>query len=648
MFSSKGDGAGLFSGLTQRLVAASILLALVVGGGFTVMLLAIDELRADDRRTRRAQGVTVAADQLERLLLDLETGERGFILTRQEQFLAPWAAARAGFARRARDLLALTAGDGETAERARRIVDAQRAYIDRFSVPAVQAARRGDPSAGGAARAADGKRRVDALRAQYDELLGPEQRRSASATASSEAASLRASAGAIVGLGGSLVLIVLYVAYLRRTIVLPVRRAASMAGRVAAGDLGARLPEREAGEIGALELAFNVMGGSLERNRDELAALAEEQAALRRVATLVARGAPPDEVFAAVAEEAGRLTGADLTILSRYESAAESTNIAAWSRTGRRLPLGSRSALGGHETRTLVRETGRTVRIDRYEPDTDLIPPAWRGLRSGVGAPINVEGRLWGAMTVASEREEPLPAGTEDRLAAFTDLVATAVANAESRSELMASRVRIVATADETRRRIERDLHDGAQQRLVSLALQLRAAQTTVPAELPELDAELDGVATGLAHVLEELRETARGIHPAILSEGGLGPALRTLARRSAVLVRLDLRVERRLPEPIEVGAYYVVSEALTNTAKHAGASAVDVRIEVVEGRLRMWVRDDGVGGAEFGRGSGLVGLKDRVEALGGSISVTSAPRAGTALVVELPLGDDVSAPPGT
>jgi signal transduction histidine kinase len=213
----------------------------------------------------------------------------------------------------------------------------------------------------------------------------------------------------------------------------------------------------------------------------------------------------------------------------------------------------------------------------------------------------------------------------------------------------MASRVRIVATADETRRRIERDLHDGAQQRLVSLALQLRAAQTAVPPELHDLDDELDGVATGLAGVLEELRETARGIHPAILSEGGLGPALRTLARRSAVLVRLDLHVERRLPEPIEVGAYYVVSEALTNAAKHAQAAAVDVRIEAVEGRLRISVRDDGVGGAEFGRGSGLVGLKDRVEALGGSISVSSAPDAGTALNVELPLGDDdVSAPPRT
>jgi signal transduction histidine kinase len=233
-----------------------------------------------------------------------------------------------------------------------------------------------------------------------------------------------------------------------------------------------------------------------------------------------------------------------------------------------------------------------------------------------------------------------LAPGTEQRLAEFTELVATAIANAESQAELSASRARIVATADETRRRIERDLHDGAQQHLVALALELRAAHARVPPELGELSAELEGVAGGLTEAMEDLREIARGIHPAILAEGGLGPALRAVARRSPVPVHLDVRVPGRLPEPLEVGAYYVVSEALTNAAKHARASGVSVDVAAVDGALRVDVRDDGVGGARLGAasGSGLVGLKDRVEALGGRIAVESPPGEGTKLHVELPL----------
>jgi signal transduction histidine kinase len=208
------------------------------------------------------------------------------------------------------------------------------------------------------------------------------------------------------------------------------------------------------------------------------------------------------------------------------------------------------------------------------------------------------------------------------------------------RDELAASRARIVGTADETRRRIERDLHDGAQQRLVSLALELRAAQAAIPADLGELRADLSRLAEGLAGVIDELREFARGIHPAILAEGGLSPAVKTLARRSPVPVELELRVQARLPDVIEVAAYYVVSEMLTNVAKHAQASVVHVEVEVIGGALRISVRDDGVGGADPARGSGLVGLKDRVEALGGRISVQSPSGEGTTVDVGLPLDD--------
>jgi signal transduction histidine kinase len=622
------------------MIGASALLALIIGGAFAILLLAIGDLRGAERRTGHAQDVLVAANQLERLLLDLETGQRGFVLTREERFLQPWQAARVAFPRRAATLVALVVGEPAAEKEAREIARRERSYIRDYSVPLVKAARRGDPSARSVAATEAGRRRVDAMRATFDRLIAAERAIDARSKASADSAARRASAAAVIALAGSIVLIALYAGYLTRAIVRPVRRAAFMAGRLAGGELAARMPETGAGEIGALERAFNVMGSSLERNRDELAALAAEQGALRRVATLVAEGAPPPAVFAAVAEEVGRLLSADLAGVVRYDTGDAVTVVAIEGETADRLSVGTQIPVDERNASTLVRETGRPARIDDFEgdPGTALAP---LGIRSAVGAPITVEGRLWGAISVASTHNVPPPPGTEERLAAFTELVATAIANAEAHAELTASRARVVATADETRHRIERDLHDGAQQRLVSLALQLRAAQASVPPELAELQAELDRVAAGLTTAIDELRELARGIHPAILAEGGLGSALKTLARRSAVPVELEVRTDARLPERVEVGAYYVVSEALANAAKHAQASAVAVDVEAHNAVLRVSVRDNGRGGADFARGTGLVGLKDRVEALGGRISVESPPGAGTAMQVELPIAAD-------
>jgi signal transduction histidine kinase len=261
--------------------------------------------------------------------------------------------------------------------------------------------------------------------------------------------------------------------------------------------------------------------------------------------------------------------------------------------------------------------------------------------------PISVEGRLWGFILVAYRRPEPLPADTEARLAGFAELVATALANAAAQAALTASRARIVAAADTARRRIERDLHDGAQQRLVSLALHLSSTlRAAVPPEAHELRVQLDGVAAELGGVLDELRELARGLHPAALAEGGLRPALKALGRRSAVPVRLDVRIDGRLPEPIELAAYYVVAEALTNTAKHADATVVDVHAAADAGVLRVGVRDDGRGGADPNGGSGLIGLTDRVEALGGRLSLHSPPGAGTTVEIILPLAPGRARPP--
>jgi signal transduction histidine kinase len=377
-------------------------------------------------------------------------------------------------------------------------------------------------------------------------------------------------------------------------------------------------------------------------SRAGLTRLAEEQTALRRVATLVARGAPPEDVFTAVSEEAGQLLQAGRTTMVRYESDGTATIVARWSRTGAIVSVGAREPLGGNNLTTIISQICRPARLASY---ADASGPVGRvaqgvGFRSAVGTPIIVLGRLWGALIAGSVDEHPLAPDTEARLASFTELVATAVSNAENLAELTASRARVVATADETRRRIERDLHDGAQQRLVSLALALRTAQAAVPPGLGDLEAELARVADGLVNVLDDLREMARGIHPAILSEGGLEPALKTLARRCSVPVELDVRGVGRLPERVEVAAYYVISETLTNAAKHANASVIHVAAEAAGRVLHLRVRDDGDGGADPARGSGLVGLKDRVEALGGTFTIHSPADAGTSLHAELPLAD--------
>jgi len=427
---------------------------------------------------------------------------------------------------------------------------------------------------------------------------------------------------------------------LRASVGVPVNVEGRLWGFLAAGSRAGPLPaDTEVRLAGFTELAATAIGNA--HARVERRGFAEEQGALRRVATLAARGAPPAEVLAAVTEESGRLLHTDHAAMKRYGPDNTITVVAAWTNTGDAFPVGRRAKLGGRNVPTMVFETGQAARIDDYADASGPLAHAAHeiGLRAAVGVPVSVEGALWGVMLVES-RAGPLPAGTEARLAGFTELAATAIANAEAQEALTASRARIVATADATRRRIERNLHDGAQQRLVSLALNLRAAQAARPSETGGVAEQLDEVAAGLDDVMQDLREIARGLHPAILTEGGLAPALKTLARRSAVLVRLDLKVDRRLPEPIETAAYYAISEALTNAAKHAHATAADIEVAESDGVLHVRVSDDGRGGADFSHGSGLVGLQDRAEALGGHLRIDSPPGAGTTLEITLPLDD--------
>lgn len=343
----------------------------------------------------------------------------------------------------------------------------------------------------------------------------------------------------------------------------------------------------------------------IEASNSKLAELAEQQAALRRMATLVAHGVKPSEVFSAVVEEVARCLHVRGAVLLRDQPGGDAVVVAHREVEPTKTSVGKRFA-------------------------------------AEIRAPIVVDGQLWGAVIVDSPDPGLLPTDINARVRDFADLVATAIANAAAREELTASRARIVTAADNARRRLERDLHDGAQQRLESLKLDLRMAEESIPPQLGDLRQQFSNIVAGLDGVSDDLHEFSRGIHPAVLSSG-LSSALQTLARRSAVPVVLDVDVDGRLPESVEVAAYYIFSEALTNTTKHAQASEVHFAVHLEDAKLRLSFRDDGVGGANPSNGSGLVGLVDRVEALGGRMQIVSPTAGGTSLHVTLPLQSSLS-----
>ncbi len=385
----------------------------------------------------------------------------------------------------------------------------------------------------------------------------------------------------------------------------------------------------------------------LEASTAEITALAEQQAALRRVATQVARGAQPLEVYPLAVNELARGLGVPHVTLMGYDVDGVAVVLATKDSPDRMtFAVGERLPLDGESLSAQLIRTAKPARIDDYTVVKGSIAERLHELQvcSGVGAPVVVDGRVRAGVMVGSIDAQPLPPETENRVCDFADLVATAIFNFENKAELKASRARIVAAADEARRGFERDLHDGAQQRIVSLGLEMRALEASEQGATREV---FGRAVAGLMAVHADLQELSRGIHPAILSRGGLGPAMKTLSRRSAVPVTLDVEVDRRLPESVEVAAYYVVAEALTNTAKHAQASEIRVCASVDDGELSLSISDDGVGGAVTGGGSGLIGLKDRVEAVSGRLEIASPDGGGTTLTVTIPLGDSTQASSG-
>jgi signal transduction histidine kinase len=571
-------------------------------------------------------------------VLDLETGQRGYLVSRDERFLEPWRAARDALPTDVKQLNEL-AGTPAQRRRAREIATLIESYGLDYSVPLVNAARRGDASARSAAALNEGKQRVDAIRAKFDRFVGAERAIYDQHADRANSDARRALVAATGGLAGSVLLIMLSGVYATRAFAAPIRRAAAMAGRLAGGDLETRMPETGVAEIGALERSFNTMAGSLQANRDELRLLADEQAALRRVATLVARGMAPDMIFSAVAQEVGQLFGTDYAAVSRFEPDGGSVIVAMLGKVDD-VPVGTRMESDEALATTAVRRTGRPARVDEsgYSDPSGPVAGALRrlGVRSSVASPIFVEGRAWGAMVVASVRE-PLPGDTEKRIESFTELVGTAIANAESRAELAASRARVVATADDTRRRLVRDLHDGAQQRLVQTVIALKMArQAFGDVDGPAI--ELVDEAVGHAESASaELRDLVHGILPAALRHGGLRAGVDQLVSQAQLPVSVDIAVER-LPPAVEATAYFIIAEALTNTAKHAHAHRAHIAALVEGDTLRLEIRDDGKGGARTGTGTGLLSLRDRAGAMNGTLTIDSPPGAGTTVAVTMPI----------
>jgi signal transduction histidine kinase len=423
-----------------------------------------------------------------------------------------------------------------------------------------------------------------------------------------------------------------------RALVEPLRRCVLTAARHLESDES----EDPLGE-GGREGAFESLLAALELCQIQVSDLAAEQVALRRMAMLTAQAAPPEKIFRSVSQEIGELLGTDHVVINRYEPDDTTTSVGHWSRPGGpdlMPPLAGHWPIKNGSATEIVARTGKPARIADYtHAETEM--GEWareRGIRSVVACPVMLKGRVWGM--IASLSAEAQPQDTEARILQLGVFAGAAIDSAETGAELHACRARVIEASDATRRRIERNLHDGVQQRLISLGFQLRAAEDCLEPGQNVLRNQLVRTAQGLTDVLEDLREISRGLHPASLSHGGLRPALTSLVRRFAMPVELNVSIDGRLPEPVEVAVYYIVSEALTNALRHAHANRVRVDLSLDRAWVRVSVHDDGVGGVELGGGSGLIGLRDRTEALGGTFQLDSPRGEGTSLLLKIPLRD--------
>jgi signal transduction histidine kinase len=637
------SATGAWGGLTRRIVLAGGAVVLLAIGAYAVLFTVIMDLRTSAATANRSKAILASADRLERLVTDLETGVRGFIITGDRRLLVPLDDAQDDAIAEGRNLERLTARSAPAqAGSARLLVRDTEAYVHDYSIPLVTAIREDPASARSLATITEGEQRLQPLRARFDRFAGAQGDLILSHEKRSSADATKATILAAGGAGVALLLLLLFSGHLTRAILRPVRRTADLAGHLAGGDLAVRIPEVSRNDVGVLERTFNVMAGSLQADRRQLRRVVEEQGALRRIATLVARGVSPADIFAAVAGELGRIQGMEYTVINRFDPARTATSVGHWSAPGTPdilPPAGGRWPLETDSAASEVLRTGLPARVSTATA-TSLIGTWSRenGIHYVVGCPIRVGGRLWGMIAVFSADAEPPPGDTEERLAKFVGLLATAIANAENRNEVLASSARIVAAAEEARRRIENDLNTGPQRRLTELGEELRLTRAAIGADRGDLREQLARTTMGLDGVVDDLRKIAHGLHPAALSHSGLRRAMEALTQRSEVPAELTMHLDQPLPDHLQVAIYYTVSEALTNVAKYSHADAVHVGLTLDATTLKLRIADNGIGGADPGRGSGLAGLQDRIESLGGTIEVISPLGGGTSLLIDIPV----------
>jgi signal transduction histidine kinase len=630
-------------GLTRRIVFASGIVVMLAIGAYALLFSVIADQRDSATVANRAKAVLSSANRLERLVTDLEASVRGYIITGDKRMLTPLTDAQSQALQEGRTLVRLTAqNDPGQAARARQIVGDTESYVHDYTIPLVSAIRAEPTSARTLATIAEGEQRLQPLRAEFDQFMGEQRGIIQLHDERSSTDATHATIIAGVGGGGSLLLLLLFSGYLTRAILRPVRRTSAMASDLAGGDLAVRIPEVSHNDVGVLERTFNVMAGSLQADRQQLRRVVQEQGALRRIATLIARGVSPAEIFTAVAGELGRIQGLEYAVVNRFDPALIATAVGHWTSPGApdiMPPAAGRWPVEDPSAAAEIIRTGLPARVNTDESASTIgIWSRAHGVRYVVGCPITVGGQLWGMIAVFSLDDRPPPEDTEERLVEFVELLATAIANAENRNELLASSARIVAASDEARRRIECNLNTGPQRRLTSLGEELRETQATIEPCQEHLREQLAKAVSGLDNVLDDLREISRGLHPATLSRSGLRRALEALTQRSEVPAELNVRIARPLPDHIQVAIYYTVSEALTNVAKYSHAAVVHINLTLDSATLKLRINDNGVGGADPTRGSGLLGLKDRIESLGGTIKVISPSGGGTSLLVDVPV----------